>query len=151
MIYKINRLPLLFSLTSSCNLSLIGCSMRGSRWSSIPDISPNSRTIHSSPPVSHNPTQLDTPPPCTLPPPPPPHSSSNRQQRHSTRPHPLHTPDTPPRPNTWTASHRTDRPGGSERSSLQRQNRAGDSERSTAEADSVKQNKFKQSHSNFLR
>ncbi len=120
---RLKVLPTVFSfaLTSSCSPSLIGCSMRGSRWSSTPDRSPNSQTSRSSLPVSHNPARLDTPPPCR-PPPPPPQRSSSQPQRRNIRLRPLHTPDTRPELNTWTASRRTDRPGDSERNSLHRDN-----------------------------
>lgn len=118
---KLLRLQATESVTSSCDPSLIGCSMWGSRWSNTPDRSPGSRTSHSSPPVSHNPTRPDMPPPYRPPLLPPPHSSSSHPQLHNTRLRPLHTPDTPPEPNTWTAARRRDMPGDSERNShLQR-------------------------------
>ena len=102
--------------------SPIGRSTWGSRWSSTPGRSPSSRTSRSSPPLSHNPTWSDTRPPCR---PPPPCRSSSRQPVRNKLLRPFRTPGSRPEPNTWTASHRTGRPGGSERNSLQREGQTG--------------------------
>lgn len=98
---------------------------RGSKWSSTPGRSPGSRRTRSTPPGSHSPVPLDRRPPCTPPHLQPPGSRSSKEQSHSTRLRPGRRQDSPPGQHTWTASHRTGRPGRSGRNSLQRQRPSG--------------------------